>query len=256
MSTYKNGNGDKIYSNTPYGDLPSVTTILDQLDKSGPLMGWAIKTVIEYMKSLADAKGHILITKDEAQDIFRKARAYHKELQTQALELGSEAHNLIEVYIKGQKVDGLLEANPKLKPSFEAFLDWQNTHKFKFISTERMVCSPLKYAGTLDAIAEKDGKLWVIDFKTSKTIYDEHLWQVAAYKTCVEDGMYWDNAQEKWVESELEIDGGVGVLRLDKVTGIPEWKGYSLMDSLDAFDCFMSLCHLWHLRKARETKCK
>ena len=242
-------NGERFYE-TPYGNIPSVTTILSLYDggKSGALMGWSVKVMAEYLQTLADKDGNILIKKEEAFELFKKAKARHKQLKEEAADLGSEAHNLIEVYIKGQSVEGLLAANLLLAKPFNAFKTWQATHNFEFIASERQVCSYLLFGGTLDAIAKKDGKLWVIDFKTSNRINEDYLWQIAAYKECAERGKYYDG-EMGWVDSNYEIDGGVGILRLDKLTGEPEWKEYTLLEATDGFECFMALCHLWHSRK-------
>jgi hypothetical protein len=241
-TNYTKEKQDRTYE-TPYGVLPSVTTVLGLLDKSGALMGWATKTMVEYLKSLADPKGHILITKDEATDIFKKARAYHKEISQKALDIGSGVHNVIEVHLKGQPIGGLLEADPRLKPPFKAFLDWHKDSGFKFIATERKVCSPLMFAGTLDGLAEKDGKLWVIDFKTSKAIYDGYDCQASAYRQAVMDGMYL--SLDGWVDSKLKVDGGVGILRLDKETGLPEFKTYTIQEAEKAFKKFKHLLDYW-----------
>ena len=242
-------NGERFYE-TPEGNIPSVTTILSLYDggKSGVLMGWSVKVMAEYLQTLADKDGNILIKKEEAFELFKKAKARHKELKEQAADIGSQTHNLIEVYIKRQDTKGLLEANPLLEKPFQAFKTWQATHNFEFIASERQVCSHLLFAGTLDAIARKDGKLWVIDFKTSNRINENYLWQIAAYKECAENGMYYD-AEKGWVESDYIIDGGVGILRLDKLTGEPEFKSYTLLEAVDGLDCFLALNHLWHTKQ-------
>lgn len=237
---------------TPYGVLPSVTTILDQLDKSGVLMGWATKTMMEYLKTLADPKGHILITKDEVDETFKKARAWHKEISAKALDIGSGVHNAIEVHLKGQSVEGLLEADPRLKPPFKAFLDWHKDTGFKFIATERKVCSPLMFAGTLDGLAERNGKLWVIDFKTSKAIYDGYDMQASAYRQAVQNGLYLNG--EGWQKSDLNVNGGIGILRLDKETGLNEWKEFTLNHAEKAFGKFSYLLDYWWANKNGKAK--
>ena len=67
------------------------------------------------------------------------------------------------------------------------------------------------WAGTLDYYGMFNGKLYIIDFKTSKQHFpNEHGPQVAAYRSRV----------NRKVE-------GCGVLRLDKITGYPDWEDYS-----------------------------
>jgi len=113
------------------------------------------------------------------------------------------------------------------------------------VATERKVCSVAGYAGTLDLIGTLKGELYVIDFKTSKAIYEpDYIMQVSAYKHAAEEGMYCDNGE--WKDSQQEIKG-LGVLRLDKMTGLPEWKPYTQKDSGRAFAMFMELLKYWWL---------
>jgi len=241
---------ERIYE-TPLGNLPSVTTIIGQLDKSGPLMGWAVKTMAEYLKALADKDGNILIKKADVEDIFKKAKAYHKEVSQIAKDIGSEVHNAIEVHLKGQKVN--LEGQPKeVLKGYDAFLTWEKENELNVVATERKVCSKLLYAGTLDLIAELKGVLYLVDFKTSKAIYDDYVMQVAAYRCASEYGMYCDNG--KWKESAIDIRHA-GILRLDKTTGLPEWKTYDMDTINKAMSMFTDLLKYWQ-KKNRENNQK
>lgn len=241
---YKDDKDQRLYhiegSDT---DLPSCTQILGILDKSGPLMGWATKTMAEYLMSLADTKGHILITKDEAADVFKKAKSWYKELQQKALDFGSGLHNLIEVYLKGQPIEGLVEELPALKKPFADFKAWEKENKLKVIENEHIVWSTAhRYAGTLDLVASLNGgkKLFIIDLKSSKAIYPEYLMQIAAYRVAYEE------------RSGKKIDG-VGILRLPKVEGDTiEWREYTLDEADRAFKRFLHLVNYWWETKKEE----
>lgn len=231
------------YYDTPFGNVPSVTTCLALLDKSNILMSWAVKVMAVYLKSLADKDGNIIIKAADADEIFKKAKAQHKELKEQAAEIGTAVHNLLEVYLKGQNIAGLLEADNRLIKPFEAFKQWQGQYNFELVASEKQVCSHLRFAGTLDCIAKLNGKLYLIDFKSSNAIYNEYFWQVAAYRECAMNGMYFEN--DKWIDSKYDIEG-IGILRLDKNTGLPEFKSErTTEEQADDFDAFMCLCHLW-----------
>lgn len=52
--------------------------------------------------------------------------------------------------------------------------------KVEHVVINRELC----YAGTIDLLARIQGQLFLIDFKTSKGVYSEHLAQVAAYIKC------------------------------------------------------------------------
>lgn len=216
-------------------DFPSVTTCLDLLDKSGPLMGWAVKTMFLYLVEHQEE-----LKTGDPMEVFYKAKSRYKEVGKEAMDTGSEVHNLIEVYLKGQPHAGLI--NERTEKPFGAFLEWQKQYKFKLYKAEHIIWSELnKYAGTLDLSCYLDGKLYIVDLKASKAIYDTYLMQVAAYKKAFE-------------EQEGLAVSGIGILRLDKETGIPEFKEYTLAECELAFEKFMCLCRLWHLINGNKKK--
>jgi len=62
------------------------------------------------------------------------------------------------------------------------FVRWFEEFKPKIVATEMTVFNDKYfYAGTLDLIAEIDGKLYLIDLKTSKDIWPSHEIQIASY---------------------------------------------------------------------------
>lgn len=235
MQKYKPDTEERIYKIEGIGEYPSVTTIIGQLDKSPQLMGWAVKTMYEYLLAHQDE----LKASVEPKEVFQKAKTHYKELQEQALDFGSELHNLLEVFLKEKQVNGLLETNPRLKQPFEEFKKWQTINNFKLVENEHIVWSEaFRYAGTLDCVAYlNDNKLYLIDFKSSKAIYDDFLMQVAAYMKAFEE------------RSKKEIEG-VGILRLPKQEGDSfEWREYTLEQANNAFNEFMHLCSYWWEKK-------
>ena len=67
------------------------------------------------------------------------------------------------------------------------------------------------YAGTLDAVAKIGDKKYVIDFKTSKGFYSGYQKQISAYALAYTE------------MTGIPVDG-CGILRIDKESGLPEWK--------------------------------
>ena len=86
-----------------------------------------------------------------------------------------------------------------------------------------MYCDKYKYAGTVDAVAKINGRVCVIDFKTSKKIYKPYHLQVTAYAQAIKriDGL------GRW---PLGI-----ILRLDKETGEYEQKVFEPKDHFNTF---------------------
>jgi hypothetical protein len=189
-------------------ELPSVTTIIgDCTDKSEPLMRWAAAMVVEWIKQNCSA-----LTKDETgldsniYDVWDpdldEARFNFRKISKEALDVGSEVHHAIEHYLKsGKKPKGLSE---QASQGFAAFLQWAGEHKLETKATEKKVFME-SCAGTLDWEGKLDGKKTVIDFKTAKAFYKEYDYQIAAYRSC----------------TDAEA---CGILRLDKETGLPEYK--------------------------------
>ena len=115
----------------------------------------------------------------------------HSRSASKAAGIGTTVHDYVEKFILSclhmdyDPPD--LPENKKAQKSIDAFYKWLEVSNVKWISTEERLFHPeLKYAGTVDAVAEVDGEFCVIDFKTSAKIYPEHKIQCAAYAKIVE----------------------------------------------------------------------
>jgi hypothetical protein len=109
-----------------------------------------------------------------------------------------------------------------------------------------MVCNlDLGIAGTLDAIAEVNGVVTLVDFKTNKAIYPQSMYsQTAAYMWCLEyqiedlfqlpkermilrlpkDGSKFEAHK---ILSPLEVDKKMFKVALDMYNGTKHYKQYS-----------------------------
>lgn len=97
--------------------------------------------------------------------------------------------------------------SPQAANAFGAFLQWADDNQLEPISAEKTVYGDC-WAGTLDLECTLNGTHTVIDFKTSKAFYPEYRPQIAAYRSATPAK-------------------ASGILRLDKETGIPEYKDFS-----------------------------
>jgi len=197
-------------------DYPSVTQILDILDKPA-LKQWAVNMACNYIKDNVKS-GDFDAT--EIKDLADQAKKEWKNLSQEAMSIGSEVHSLIEKYIKDGR-DAVGEMRPEVENAFLAFLDWEKENIDKWLASEMTVYDPtIGYAGTLDAIAKMkknvtfNGLIYVLDFKASKGFYDGYGMQLSGYRGAVQR------------ELDYSIDGQ-GIVRLDKETGLPEFKDYS-----------------------------
>lgn len=210
--------------------LPSATTILSLLDKPA-LVQWAanqaIEAVVEHINGLKDedlSKEKILACVDAAKKNWRKT-------SKKALDTGTAVHSAIEIKLKTGRDP--VELPDEAMEAYIAFLEWLDEHKLEPVAVETTVYGE-GYAGTADLVAYLDGQLTLIDFKTSKGIYDEYGLQTAAYRAAW-NRMYPDKQVV-----------GHGVLRLDKETGWPEYKDFSANFDRD-FRAFMCLVEFWWL---------
>jgi hypothetical protein len=174
--------------------LPSVTTILSAIAKPA-LVKWAENTA---KAATMDAAADLYIDLQRVGGGQLSRAGYlatlegrmGKQKQTEremkkAQEIGTQAHALVEWSIRqrlGQAVGPRPAATSAAEWAFMAFEDWARDANLEPVFTEQVVWSSTHgYAGTMDLLAKVDGKLAVIDFKTSKSVYAEYQLQVAAY---------------------------------------------------------------------------
>jgi genome maintenance exonuclease 1 len=147
------------------------------------------------------------------EDWLKKVGYASEYIVKKAAEEGTQTHNLCEDYLNGEECSFLNQyGNPAYSPHvwqmFLNFVNFWETVKPTLIETEvHLFSDKLKVAGTVDCIADYDGKLSVIDFKTSGRIKDKkdipgYFIQTAAYAY-----MFWE--QTGIVPEQLVIIMGV-----------------------------------------------
>lgn len=268
--------------------MPGVTSITGQYDKSRVLMAWATKLMMEWLHKkwpkyvTEDGKKGNFIEFNEKEDYFKMledAKAQYKEVSDEAKDIGTQVHDLIHEYIKSvldktHKFE-IKKMRTEIENGYLAFKEWEKVHVIKHIATELPVYSEkYGYATMIDWIVElkesKDikGGIYVLDFKASKGFYDGYGMQVAAGRKAREENnkfhlKFKDEKEENNVKvitewerdmdhKPLKIDG-IGVLRLDKETGKPEFKDYS--DEYDRkFAAFVCLRTFYYFFKNRRLK--
>ncbi len=222
--TYKNGReydldyDDKAHSYKVDGiKVPSVTRVVD---------GCFPKNLTDWALSIGEEE-------------------YHKIID-EALEIGNDAHKWIEFYIQNWWFSEW--QRPKRDDKFfnpvSSFLKWETKFKPEWIGAERKIyCDRFKYAGTVDAVAKINGRVCVIDFKTSKKIYKPYHLQVTAYAQAI-----------KRIDGLRQWPLGM-ILRLDKETGEYEQKVFEPKDHFDMFKKCLEL-RQWSSLRIRNDKDK
>ncbi|MEK9132757.1 MAG: PD-(D/E)XK nuclease family protein, partial [Patescibacteria group bacterium] len=101
------------------------------------------------------------------------------------------------------------EALPSVQPSILAFQEWQKEYKVKIADPKediekRVYDMDAGYAGTLDMIAEVQGRVGVVDLKTGNGMQDAYFLQTAAYLAAYNKGVgEKEQGETRWI---LRID--------------------------------------------------
>jgi len=186
---YPNSHRYKLISDgeiSPNEWVPSPSSIVGKLDKSQALIPWAVGCFEKKVQELM--RDGVNFSKDDVLAMLSEGREAHKNIKDSACNVGDIVHKYAENYSSGKdeipaefaELDDSEQF--KVNAGIEAFKKWIADSKPKFIETECVVYSRKeKFVGTFDALVEIDGKKYILDYKTSKSVYTSHFYQVSAY---------------------------------------------------------------------------
>lgn len=141
--------------------VPSVTTILGVINKPA-LVRWANRLGLqgidsgEYVDALAG--------------------------------IGTLAHRMIQEYLGGEAWNRRAYTPAEVEAAESAalhFLAWERRggHCLETVAIEKpFVSRSYFYGGTVDWYGRIDGKPWLVDIKTGRSLFPEHTYQAAAYR--------------------------------------------------------------------------
>lgn len=224
-------------------EYPSCTEIIDEcFDKSDGLTAWASTETVKFIQQSITRE----MSFDDMMEIISLARFKYRDASKNAMDTGTIVHGLIEDYIKFgiDKTSGR-DYNDNVINAFHAFLAWEKENDVKWIESEMTIYDPdICVAGRLDAVCYIKGVITVIDFKSSKAFYDGYDLQISAYFKIYNNMLpaisHYNTLQ-------------CGILRLDKETGMPEYKDYS--KNIDRkYEAFLKLVDFFYLYKKRRLK--
>ena len=208
--------------------VPSVTKVIDACFPKH-LTDWAVAEGADFFKASlepyrlapTEESGTFMLPARVVTHIYKGIQTAYKSIGRDAAEIGTVVHNWIESAIKFKMVGGSAPKVPKgdeINNCIKAYKAWSRERKPVWLASERKIyyhdpggvnC----YAGTVDALAEIDDKLCVIDFKTSKKIYKPYHLQVAAYSHAIA------------TQDDIDVPMAM-ILRFDKETGQFQEKLY------------------------------
>ena len=217
--------------------VPSVTKVIDACFPKH-LTDWAVAEGADFFKASlepyrlapTEESGTFMLPAKVVTHIYKGIQTAYKSIGREAAEIGTIVHNWIESAIDYKMNGGPAPKVPKgteIGNCIKAFKMWSKERKPEWLTSEQKIyyhdpggvhC----YAGTVDATAIIDGKLCVIDFKTSKKIYKPYHLQVAAYAHAIS------------VQDNIDIPMAM-ILRFDKETGQFQEKLYDPKPHMQMF---------------------
>ena len=102
--------------------------------------------------------------------------------------IGTLAHQMILDHFMERKTD-TADYTPNQVDAAEnsllSFFEWEKGKTITPVLIEAPLTSTIGYGGTIDLYAVIDGVRTLVDFKTGSGIYDEHFYQLAAYRQLI-----------------------------------------------------------------------
>lgn len=154
---------------------PSCTTITGGTKHDPRLDAWKMQQAQE--KGVEQARFELWIAGQQGTNVHDAIEAWNKgedlAWQKTYIEKGTDIEKQITLFddFEWKRICRYMQWYAETKPTFKALETIVYSHKYK-------------YAGQMDALAEINGKLYVCDWKTSKSISDDYLKQCSAYFHC------------------------------------------------------------------------
>jgi len=164
------------------GPWPGVTTVTDVLDKPA-LVRWFREQVAQ--AALAHAERLVADREAGNGDAAIAFLLAARNEGTNGRERGTRIHAALEAIVRRQP----FEPDPADGPAIAGARTWLNEHHVRPLEVEAyLINETLGYGGTCDLVAEIGGEIWLLDWKTSKSVadargrvWDEMRLQLAAY---------------------------------------------------------------------------
>ena len=229
MSKYKytNGKGEHLHSldGKPLIGTSSVSDVL-----SKPLTWWSAGLAVKEL-GVPDAKVFTKIkskkaTEEEIKaletscglrleeikgmsvkdyiDLLNNAYKAHSVKLKDSAQAGTDLHAELEKFVKNTMENRMATYDAKIQP----FIDWSVKNVKRFIYSEAYCYSEKLWVGGIsDCCAElNDGKIIIIDFKSSKEAYLSQFWQCVGYAIQIEENGWFDENGNQLGKLEKPID--------------------------------------------------
>ncbi len=184
---------------------PGVTTIVRAASSKEGLIQWSANEAVKFVEKHLKKIKHIDDLK-EFGSVLDEAKTAWKTIRDKAGDKGTNVHLTIADYvddcIESKEVFELTETS-----RISAFSKWAIQNKVQFLKSEvRLTSETHWFGGKFDLLFEMDGKIWLGDIKTSKSVYPDNYAQLGGYNIlCKENGLEVDHRCILHLTNELEV---------------------------------------------------
>lgn len=199
--------------------LHGVTSVLKMWGDPGSLVNWAANQAVD------------AIARGESQEDARRA---HLKIRDAAGDKGKEVHSILENALNIWIEQGSAKSG---EPVVNSVLDWMRIEGYTPVRSEFPVYNlDLWYAGIMDAAVEKDGKRYILDFKTSGSVQTKYFYQCGAYALAIKD-----------MKEEAQIAGAIIVHIPKGQSFAPEKNVYVRYDIEQLEEAFKNILTVYKL---------
>ena len=238
LAQHVKGKG-RHYTHPNGGLVPSVTNVIGTLSKGDVLSRWSAKMVAEAawnMRHSLDAMGQQEAVTVLKQSPWRKTK--------RASDRGTDIHAYLEARMNRLEPEELSDDAVPYKQAADDWFDYIGA-SFEDVQTEVTLFHP-RYAGTTDLLGTLDGRINIVDFKSSRAIYAEAALQLSALAGCYTQA---DGSTVPWRD---ETGFMVQVPRLVVVRiGADKWQEKEVADAHGSAAVFFGLLDAWHWKHGK-----
>lgn len=221
--------------------LTSPSSVVGMLDKSQALLYWNENLIREFKDNKID--NNYVYLGSVVHELFETALNLRKEKLEDAGKTGDLVHDyalaVANAKCKGELIPELPEMTSEQDQNgIRAFLKFEKDFNPTYIESEIFIFSPtFKFAGRFDSILEIKGVKYLIDWKTSKSIYPSQKIQLCGYHIA---------KSEEMIHTGVKLYDKLAMVHLDKYTG--EYKFIELSDEevIHGQDAFINLLRTKH----------
>lgn len=173
--------------------MRGVTTVLRDVIHKPELLMWPLNMACGLLEQN--------LNEPLTEELIKEAKSAHRAKSDRGKDIGSMAHRMVELWLNDNRdvlntvahefdADTHSEEFKSAAKAHDTFVRWWNSlSSSQVLETEKAVYSrSMKYAGTYDLLAKIDGKVYMIDVKTTnrsrtapKGVYAENFLQLGAY---------------------------------------------------------------------------